>query len=306
MASRAIFRWLAPCPFTGATQTPPIDLVTVARHSRPAALRFAAGLLLALGCRESAKPGDAAVAPPPPGDTSERAIVPPAEVVIPRPSKGYVVAPVAAPGTISGTVTIGTPLEPRPPVPTGPDSAVCGAAIPDESVVRQGNAVGGVVVWLEGIRTGKPLPSERRLELESLKCRLTPRVQAGVVGSAVNVIGHDDFRQHLRFLAGGERQPRAGVLRGRDDQVIPTELPFTAPGLVLVRDTDHQWPRAYIAVFDHPYFAVTAPNGTFTIDGVPPGKYTVMAWHERTARAEQGVEVTAGGTASVAIGLVAK
>jgi hypothetical protein len=289
-----------------ATSTPLNDLVIVARHSRLAALGLAAAFLLVLGCRDSAKPSDAAVAPSSGRDTSARSLVPPTEIVIPRPSRPYVPGQVASPGTVSGTVTTSAPLEPGPPVPTGQDAAVCGPSIPDESVSRQGNGVGGVVVWLDGIRTGKPLPSERRLELESLKCRLTPRVQAGVVSSAVNVIGHDDFRQHLRFLAGGERQPRAGVLLGRDAQVIPTELPFNAPGLVVVRDTDHEWPRAYIAVFDHPYFAVTGPNGSFTIDGVPPGEYTLMAWHERTSRAEQVVQVTAGGTASVSIALTGK
>ena len=60
------------------------------------------------------------------------------------------------------------------------------------------------MVWLDDVRRGKPLPLERRLELEVDHCRLAPRVQGAVVGSAVNVIGHDAFRQHLRFLAGGE------------------------------------------------------------------------------------------------------
>jgi hypothetical protein len=59
------------------------------------------------------------------------------------------------------------------------------------------------VVWLDGVRKGKPIPLEKRFELESDHCLLTPRVQAAVVGSAVNVIGHDDFRQHLRFVRGG-------------------------------------------------------------------------------------------------------
>jgi hypothetical protein len=53
--------------------------------------------------------------------------------------------------------------------------------------------------------------------------------------------------------------------------VIPTELPFVAPGMVSVKDNEHPWTRAYLAVFDHPYFAVTGNGGTFTIDGVPAG-----------------------------------
>jgi hypothetical protein len=274
--------------------------VIVARPSQSAVLRLAAVLLVvALGCGDGAKPAAAnATAGSGANDTSHRSVAAPGEVVIARPSTSYVAEPVAAAGTVSGTITTRSPITANPPTPTGRDSALCGPTIPDLSVSQQGNALGGVVVWLDGVRRGKPLPLERRLELESTDCKLTPRVQAGVTSSAVNVIGHDPFRQHLRFLAGGESEPRASILLGRDEQVIPTERPFLAPGLVVVKDVDHPWPTAYIAVFDHPYFAVTAPNGTFTIDGVPPGKYKVMAWHERVGRAEQMVEVAAGGVAN--------
>jgi hypothetical protein len=55
-------------------------------------------------------------------------------------------------------------------------------------------------------------------------------------------------------------------------------------------------------VFDHPYFAITAPNGTFRIDGVPAGRYRLKVWHERAKVAEQVVEVGAAGAAvSVAV-----
>ena len=230
----------------------------------------------------------------------------PAEIVIARPSSRYQADAAITGAAITGTVTAPASLTAGAPIATGRDSAVCGPAVEDSSVVRQGDGLGGAIVWLDDIRRGRPLPIERRLELESIKCRLTPRVQAGVVGSTVNVLGHDDFRQHLRFLAGGEREPRAAVLLGQYEQVIPTERPFAAPGLVVVRDRDHAWPTAYLAVFDHPYFAVTAPNGTFRIDGVPPGRYTLKVWHERTMPAQQQVDVTATGAATTAITLRAR
>ena len=43
----------------------------------------------------------------------------------------------------------------------------------------------------------------------------------------------------------------------------------------------HPWMRAYLGVFDHPYFAVSAADGGFTLKNLPPGEYTIEAWHER-------------------------
>ena len=228
------------------------------------------------------------------------------DVVIAAPTAAYTTSAVASPATVSGTVTLKSALSPLAAGATGAESVLCGPEIPDESVQVQGGGLAGVVVWLDGIRSGKPVGLERRIELESARCKLAPRVQAAVIGSAVDIIGHDEFRQHLRFSAGGETAPRATILLGGGEQVIPTELPFKLPGMVVVRDTGHDWTRAYLAVFDHPYFAVTGAGGTFMIDGVPPGKYTLRAWHERTALAAQAVEVGANGAVKVAMVLQGK
>ena len=238
------------------------------------------------------------------GDVDEEATGP---VVIEAPDAAYKVVALSSPATVSGTVRLKSPLQPLPAVSTGADSALCGPSISDSSVSAKDTiGLGNVVVWIEGLRSGKPLPIERRLELESLNCRLDPRVQGAVTGSGLNVLGHDAFRQHLRFIAAGDTAARTVVLLGRDEQVIPTNLPFASPGLVIVHDADHSWPRAYIAVFDHPYFAVTDPDGKFTIDGIPPGKYTLAAWNERTGKHEQPIEVTAGRTAKADVVLEGK
>ncbi len=225
------------------------------------------------------------------------------EVIIAPPKTPYRVATIASPGSITGTVSLHGAVTPLPPAETGSDSTVCGRSIPDESVFLLGSGLAGALVWLEGVESGKAPSLERRVELETVHCRLVPRVQAAMVGSAVNVIGHESFRQHLRFVVAGDSSPRAAILLTGGEQVIPTELPFKAPGLITVRDTEHAWRSAFIGVFDHPYFAVSTTAGAFTIDSVPPGKYTLHAWHERTGRVTQAVEVAAGAPTKVAVTL---
>lgn len=265
--------------------------------TRAAALRlsalFVASSLLLTACGDAGGVGATNRKGSAKGDVDELAAGP---VVIDKPDAPYKVISVASAATVSGSVRLKSPLGPLPPVPAGADSALCGASIADSSVIgKDSTGLGNVVVWIEGLRSGKPLPIERRLELESLNCRLGPRVQGAVTGSGLNVIGHDAFRQHLRFIAAGDTGARTVVLLGRDEQVIPTNLPFASPGMVIVHDADHAWPRAYIAVFDHPYFAVTSADGKFSIDGIPPGKYTLATWHERTGKHEQPIEISAGG-----------
>jgi len=55
----------------------------------------------------------------------------------------------------------------------------------------------------------------------------------------------------------------------------------------------HPWMKAYIAVFDHPYFAVTGKDGSFDLKNVPPGTYTLIAWHELYGTSEQPVTIGA-------------
>jgi hypothetical protein len=70
--------------------------------------------------------------------------------------------------------------------------------------------------------------------------------------------------------------------------------------LIPVKCNQHPWMKAYIGVLKHPFFAVSAEDGSFTIKGVPAGKYTVAAWHEGGATGTEKtmeVTVTANGSA---------
>ena len=68
-----------------------------------------------------------------------------------------------------------------------------------------------------------------------------------------------------------------------------------------VKCNQHPWMKAYVAVLKHPFAAVSAEDGSFTIKGVPPGTYTVVAWHEGGATGTESkpmqVTVAANGSA---------
>ena len=55
----------------------------------------------------------------------------------------------------------------------------------------------------------------------------------------------------------------------------------------------HGWMNAYVGVLDHPYFAVTGRDGKFELKGLPPGTYTIEAWHEKLGRQTQSVTIGA-------------
>ena len=61
--------------------------------------------------------------------------------------------------------------------------------------------------------------------------------------------------------------------------------------MIPVKCNVHPWMRSYIGVVGHPFFAVTGDDGTFTIKGLPPGTYTIEAWHEKFKTMEQTVTV---------------
>ena len=61
--------------------------------------------------------------------------------------------------------------------------------------------------------------------------------------------------------------------------------------MIPVKCNIHPWMRSYIGVVAHPFFAVTGDDGTFTIKGLPPGTYTIEAWHEKYGTSDQTITV---------------
>jgi hypothetical protein len=215
----------------------------------------------------------------------------------------YTAIALTSPGRVTGTVTFGGELPADTIVRPTADVTTCGSEFTESTIETSGSSLAGAVVWLDGVRSGKPLPLVRRYDIINEGCLITPRVQAAIVGGTLNVRSRDPVTHRTRLIREGEAKPIALVSETDEGQVVPLDHALEVPGQVEIRCDFHPWTRAFIAVFDHPYFAVTGRNGGFAFDSVPPGKYTLMAWHERLGTTRRNIVVEADGTVNADVEL---
>ncbi len=206
---------------------------------------------------------------------------------------GYVGAPVSSGGTVSGTVKLRGPAPAVAPILVTTARAVCGATVPNEQVVLgPGGALANVIVWLDGIASGAPA-RPRPVPLENNRCRFVPHVQTATIGSRLTVTSRDATLHNIHGRFGDRTAFNLALpMKGMHVQRRLTE----AGRLRIQCDAGHTWMSAYLQVFDHPYHTVTGASGQYALRDVPPGTYTLKAWHERFGERSARVTVTADGT----------
>ena len=129
--------------------------------------------------------------------------------------------------------------------------------------------------------------------LDQKGCVFVPRVMGLRVGQALELANTDPTFHNIHALPKQNREFNDGLAPG----IPPMRHTFTTPEVMVRFKCDvHGWMTAHIGVMGHPFFAVTAADGTFSFPGVPPGTYTVEAWHEVFGRRTTQVTVGAGET----------
>jgi hypothetical protein len=165
-----------------------------------------------------------------------------------------------------------------------------------ETVVR--SADGGLAnafVDLEGTFPASPVPSTP-VTLGQHHCVYAPHVIGARVGQILRITNddallHNVHSQSSRGNVFNFSEPQAGMTR---------DIVLEGPEVMMRVTCDvHSWMVAYVGVETHPYFAVSAADGSFRIEGVPPGRHTIRVWHERYGRLTQTVAVRSGKTAAV-------
>jgi plastocyanin len=193
---------------------------------------------------------------------------------------------------ISGAVVYNGAAPARAKLPVTIDQYICGKEKDAENLVlSEKRGVSNAVVWLEnppnGAGWGKPLP---KIEMDQKGCVFVPRVVVVPVGGTVDFLNSDRLLHNLHSKSKDNATFNRTQPHGR---VIP--ITFSKPEIVTITCDLHSWMRSWVVVAEHPFYAVTDPEGGFTIANVPPGKYRLRLWQETLGSTSREVVVGAQG-----------
>jgi plastocyanin len=175
---------------------------------------------------------------------------------------------------------------------------ICGSSKPDDAISVSGGMLKNVVISIEGIARGPRKPLPKTATIDQKGCLFQPRVQAVATGGTYELLNGDPIFHNVRIWQGSRSQHNVAMpLKG----MRVKKAVGGTPGVVKVSCDAHSWMRAWVVVKDHPYVTVSDSQGRFTLEGVPPGTYTVEAWHEALGTKKTQVTVPARGEGKVSL-----
>ncbi len=188
-------------------------------------------------------------------------------------------------GTITGTIAYNGAAPAPKKIDTSADP-VCGQKSPnlatEDNVVTNGKLAYAFVyikdgTTADGTKVGDytfTAPSDS-VTLDQNGCHYRPHVLGAMVNQKLNITNSDPTQHNIHFTPKNNPDWNQSQPNGAP----PLSHSFArSEVLVPVKCNQHPWMKAYVGVMKHPFFAVSAEDGTFTIKGVPPGTYTVAAW----------------------------
>ncbi len=218
---------------------------------------------------------------------------------------GLLVAVAVWPGTtfaassITGTVTFDGKAPNLKPLSMDADPACAkkhGKPVPGEMLVLgSGNSMGNVIVYVsKGLPAGKTWPAPKTpVTLDQVGCQYKPHAMGIMIGQPYRILNSDGVLHNVHTLP----KINKSFNRAMPATLKETTTTFEKPEPIFQIKCDvHPWMSAYIGVFTHPFYSVTATDGKFTISGLDAGTYEITAWHERLGT--QTASITVSGSDS--------
>jgi hypothetical protein len=169
-------------------------------------------------------------------------------------------------------------------------------AMSQEIVADAKGDLQNVVVFVsEGLGDRKFDPPSQSAVIEQKGCMYTPHVLAVRANQQLEVVNSDPTLHNIHPLPANNREWNKAEAPGATAEETFSREEIAIP----IKCNVHPWMRSYVAVFNHPYFAVTGKDGSFELPNLPPGTYTIKAWHEKLGTATQQVTIGANETKRV-------
>ena len=165
-------------------------------------------------------------------------------------------------------------------------------------VVNENKTLRNVVVSVTGGLPEGNYPAPPPAKLDQKGCQYHPHVLALMKDQPLLISNSDSFLHNVHSLA--QQNPAFNFGQPSVDPGKPVD-PMKSAEVFKIKCDVHPWMNAWIHVLDHPFFSVTSEDGTFTLRGLPPGKYTLTAWHESLGTKTAEVTVEQGKPATVDI-----
>lgn len=208
-------------------------------------------------------------------------------------------------GSVSGYVTYtGNPAKPKVIDMSKEPSCAKQHATPatTETVVTGPNdSLANVVVYIAAGAPDEGAPSQS-VRLEQKGCQYLPHLLAFQVNQTLEIANDDQTSHNIHPLPRLNREWN----RSQPPGTPPISEKYDKPEFVLVKCNIHPWMRGYFAVLKNSHYAVTGGDGGFKLPNLPPGKYTITAWHESYGEQSQDVTVSGSETQTVNFAFKAK
>lgn len=209
-----------------------------------------------------------------------------------------------APGRITGKVRFeGNALQ-RKKLDTTTVDGFCTLGHPqglmsETFLMGDGGALGNVVVYVkEGVSGGKWDPPKEPVVLDQVKCQYVPHVAVVQLGQPLVIKSDDSILHNVHMVGPAVPTGEQNLSMSHPMKLDPIFLRKPDVSLRVWCEV-HGWMEAWIAIVPHPFHAITGPDGTFTIENVPPGTYKLAAWQEKLGEKTIDVTVPAGGAVAV-------
>ena len=186
-------------------------------------------------------------------------------------------------GSISGQVRFEGPVPAPTTLQLGGWSA-CRVQHPDglptaaDLLVRDGKLQNALVSITRGLGERVFAVPQEPVHSDQRGCVFIPRILTVRVDQPLRFVNSDPIAHNVH---GWPQRAQAWNLSLGVMGASQTIRIHTPENIIPVTCDIHGWMRAYVAVFDHPYFALTDAEGKFFLSKVPPGAYVLEAWHER-------------------------